>query len=193
MNRFARTTLRWLTRFALVLLVACGLVVGLWLRTAERGQAALERSDAAFDAGRLQVALDEARVAAACAVPGADHVAAADARLFAIAVGAEAHGNERLARRAWAALRGAALERRHPWGREPILDHAERQLARLLAAANLANKERVLGEEELRTELLESRPSIWGSPWGSLVLVPLFAALGMVFARGRAGARGEGA
>jgi hypothetical protein len=104
-------------------------------------------------------------------------------------VGAEGHGNDLLARRAWAGLRGAALERRHPFGSEPTLEQADRQLARLLAAANLDKKERVLTELELLTELRESRPRTWGSLWGALALVPLFGALGMVFAPRRRGPR----
>jgi hypothetical protein len=173
--------LGWCARFAQVIAISVAMLAGLYVMTLERGEAAMARSDAAFDQGQLQTALDEARVAAACALPFASHVRAADDRLLAIAVGAEAHGNDRLARRAWAALRGAALERRHPFSSEPTLEQADRQLARLLAAASAEKKERVFSEEQLLAELRDSRPRTWGSPWGAIALVPLFAALGAVF------------
>lgn len=181
-TRFLPIAIAWAGRFALALAVAGILLLGLVFMTLQRGEAAMARSDAAFDAGRLEDALEEARVAAACAVPLGSHLVRAEARLISIAMGAEGYGDDRLARRAWAAVRGAALERRHPWGSEPTLEQADRQLARLLAAANAEKKERVFTEAELLIELRESRPSNWASLWGGLALVPLFAALGLVFA-----------
>lgn len=153
--------------------------------TVADGEAALARSEAAFDAGHLSTALREARVAAALAVPFSSHVARADARIRAIALGAEATGNELLARHAWAALRGAALERRHPFAPEPAVEEADRQLARLLARAHPVKKERTFSEQELLSELRAARPGLFVPLARSGAWLPLLALAAVVLWRRR--------
>jgi hypothetical protein len=102
-------------------------------RTLLRGAEEMRVSDAAFDAGRLEVAVRHARRAAAAYVPGADHVTAAYARLRAVAVGAERARDPELALTAWRAVRAAALESRHVWTpRSRELEQADLNVARLL-------------------------------------------------------------
>jgi hypothetical protein len=100
------------------------------------GESALAESSRAFDHGDLATATVQARRAATLYAPGAPHVAAAYARLRAIAVGAESSGNRAAAMAAWRAIRGAALETRHLWiPRRVDLEDSSRALARLQAAA----------------------------------------------------------
>jgi hypothetical protein len=163
----------------LALLLGLTMVVS----AARDGEAALSRSDAAFDAGNTATALREAHLAAASSVPLASHTARADARIRAIALGAEATGNPLLARQAWAALRGAALERQHPFAPEPALEEADRQLARLLAAAHDAKKERTFTEAELLAEMRDARPGLFMPLLGSGALMPLLALAAVVLWR----------
>lgn len=129
----------WLRTTTLAVL-ACVLTLGLAsVRAFVSGQAEMQKSDQAFDAGDLPLSTLHARRAATLYVPGAEHVSAAYARLMAIAVGAEAAGQADVAEQAWRAVRGAALESRHvhvPHGAE--LDRANENLARLQAQAGAA-------------------------------------------------------
>lgn len=101
-------------------------------RTIQRGEAELAASERAFDAGRVEVALQHAQRAAAAYVPGAWHVDGAYERLRAIARGAELARDPDLARVAWSAMRGAAWESRHVWQpRAAELSEADAELARL--------------------------------------------------------------
>jgi hypothetical protein len=100
------------------------------------GESELSASDAAFDRGELGPSLDHARRSATLYAPGAPHVERAYARLNAIAVGAEASGQPKVAFLAWQAMRSAALESRHvvlPHATE--LERANQNLARLEALA----------------------------------------------------------
>jgi hypothetical protein len=125
----------WLRRgSALCLLVVLAGAV-LTARVVTEGEAELERSDAAFDRGDLRTAVLHARRAAIFYAPGAPHVGAAYARLAAVATGAEAAGQVDVARLAWGAIRGAALETRHlSTPRQADLDRANANLARLSEA-----------------------------------------------------------
>jgi len=101
-------------------------------RVSERGAHELAESDRAFDAGQLELAVEHARRAAAAYVPGAPHVRLGFERLRAVARGAERTRDLPLARRAWHALRAAAIESHHLWqphGSE--LAVADRELGRL--------------------------------------------------------------
>lgn len=122
----------WLRRLAVVLLsmvLAAGLLC--W-RAVQDGEAAMARSDAAFDEGDVPSALLHARRAAVLYVPNAPHVDRAYQRLTAVAIGAESRGDTKLARAGWRAIRGAALETRHVWTpHQPQLDRANKNLARL--------------------------------------------------------------
>jgi hypothetical protein len=184
--------LRFLGVFAFAVVVAATIAGALVWSTLKAGQAALDRSEQAFDDGRLRVSLDEARVAAALVVFGAEHVGRADDRLRAIAFGAEARGDEVLARRAWSALRGAAIERRHPLASEPALDEADRQLARLLVRAHATKKSRAFSEQELLETLRHSRPGQVSPLWSSGVLTPLLGMLAIVLWRRRSPPRRPG-
>jgi len=107
-------------------------------RTLELGAAELDVSDRAFDAGELERAVRHARRAAALYVPSAAHVAAAHARLRAVALGAERARDLGVARSAWRALRASVLESRHVWQPHASeLTEAEANLMRLEAAARL--------------------------------------------------------
>jgi hypothetical protein len=122
----------WLRRAALGLLLAVLVLAALTARMVIEGEAELRASDAAFDRGDLPEATLHARRAAILYAPGAPHVVAAFARLRAIALGAEALGDIPMARRAWGAVRGAALEVRHVGSpEEAALDLANANLARL--------------------------------------------------------------
>ncbi|MBK7586661.1 MAG: hypothetical protein IPI67_41555 [Myxococcales bacterium] len=92
----------------------------------------MRESDAAFNRADLPTATLHARAAAVLYAPGAPHVQRAYDRLIAIATGAEAAGQRRIAESAWRAVRGAALETRHLWVvHRAELDRADDNLARL--------------------------------------------------------------
>jgi len=98
------------------------------------GESELAASDAAFDRGELVSALDHARRGATLYAPGAPHVERAYARMNALALGAEAAGQAKVAYLAWQAMRSAALESRHVLlPREAELERANQNLARLEA------------------------------------------------------------
>jgi hypothetical protein len=100
------------------------------------GAAELAASDAAFDRGELVPSLDHARRSATLYAPGAPHVTRAYERLIAIAIGAEASGQPKVAFLAWQAVRSAALESRHVWlPQQSELNRANQNLARLEALA----------------------------------------------------------
>lgn len=105
-------------------------------RVSERGARELAESDRAFDAGRLELAVQHARRAAAAYVPGAPHVRLALERLRAVARGAERTRDLPLARAAWRAVRAAAIESRHVWQPHAVeLAAADLELARLSGEA----------------------------------------------------------
>jgi len=125
-----------LRRAALLSLLGVLVLAALTARMIVEGEAELKSSDAAFDRGDLPEAILHARRAATFYAPGAPHVVAAFERLRAIALGAEGAGDAAMARRAWGAVRSAAIEVRHvlsPF--EPELGVANENLARLNAAA----------------------------------------------------------
>jgi hypothetical protein len=135
----------WLRRAALGMLLAVLVVAGLTAKVVVEGEAALAKSDAAFDRGDLRESILFARRAAVLYAPGAPHVGAAYARLGAIAVGAEATNQADVALQAWGAVRGAALETRHVWTpRSADLARANASLARLSAGdATAPSRERM--------------------------------------------------
>ncbi|MET0792559.1 MAG: hypothetical protein ABW061_13645 [Polyangiaceae bacterium] len=115
----------------LVFMVVLGLAV-FSARVVIEGQSELAASDAAFDRGDLGQALDHARRSATLYAPGAPHVERAYARLNAIAQGAEAASQPKVAFLAWQAMRSAALESRHVFlPRDAELERANQNLARL--------------------------------------------------------------
>jgi hypothetical protein len=105
-------------------------------RAVSRAEEEMRASDAAFNAGQIELAVRHARRAATLYVPGAGHVDAAYARLRAAAVGAERARDLALAMTAWRAVRAAALESQHVWLPRPreLLD-ANVNLARLAGPA----------------------------------------------------------
>ncbi len=122
----------------LSLLAFFGVLIGaaLTARVVLDGAAELVASNAAFDRGELVPSLEHARRSATLYAPGAPHVTPAYERLIAIAIGAEASGQPKVAFLAWQAVRSAALESRHVWlPRQSELDRANQNLARLEALA----------------------------------------------------------
>jgi hypothetical protein len=125
----------WLRRVALVMLLGVLTLAALTARIVADGEAALAKSDAAFDKGDLRDAILYARRAAVLYAPGAPHVSAAYARLRAIALGAEATKDFDIARQAWGATRAAALETKHfTTPRALDLARANASLARLASS-----------------------------------------------------------
>ncbi|HEX7451302.1 MAG TPA: hypothetical protein VF294_03415 [Polyangiaceae bacterium] len=122
----------------LSLLAFFGVLIGaaLTARVVLDGGSELAASNAAFDRGELVPSLEHARRSATLYAPGAPHVTPAYERLIAIAIGAEASGQAKVAFLAWQAVRSAALESRHIWlPRQSELDRANQNLARLEALA----------------------------------------------------------
>jgi hypothetical protein len=124
--------LKWV---ALGLLAFVLLLVVSGVTLTARGREEMQRSDEAFHDGDLRTAIFHAKKAALSFVPGAYHVERAYQRLEAIGRGAEAQGDEELARVAWEALRGAVEETNYP-GRPvaPAHERAVESLERLRAA-----------------------------------------------------------
>lgn len=115
------------------------LIGALTLDLALRGEREMDQSDRCFHRGDLVSAVAHARRAAVLYVPGAPHVDSAYARMVAIAFGSESMGKTDMARRAWAAVRAAALETRHLWvPHSRYLQLANHRLAVLEAAARTA-------------------------------------------------------
>lgn len=125
---------RWLERLARLLFSIVLIGAAFSARVILEGQAELSASDAAFDRGELTPALDHARRSATLYAPGAPHVERAYERLQAIALGAEAAEQPKIAFLAWQAVRSAALESRHVLvTRQSELERANQNLARLEA------------------------------------------------------------
>jgi hypothetical protein len=117
------------------------------------GEQEMRLSDEAFHTGDVRTATLHARRAAVLYAPGAPHVRPAYDRLVAIALGAEAAGDTDVARTAWRAVRGAALETRHLWiPHQAELDRANGNLARL---QTLRAKTATDEQPELRQALAE--------------------------------------
>jgi len=119
------------------------------------GESELSASDAAFDRGELGSALDHARRGATLYAPGAPHVDRAYERMNALAIGAEAAGQPKIAFLAWQAMRSAALESRHVFlPRQAELERANQNLARLEAVArDRAGTDREKSEQQTLTRL----------------------------------------
>lgn len=126
------SVLRWAALALLALLV---LVVISGVTLTKNGRSEMEKSDHAFHEGDVRAALFFAKKAALSYVPGSAHVEAAYERLEAIARGAEASGDESMARIAWDALRVSLEQTDYP-GRPKSARHetAVRNLARLKEA-----------------------------------------------------------
>jgi hypothetical protein len=179
----------WLRRIALGMLFAVLLFAALTARIVADGEAALSKSDAAFDKGDLRDAVLYARRAAVLYAPGAPHVSAAYARLRAVALGAESTGQLEIARQAWGATRGAALETRHfVTPRELDLERANASLARLAGVSDATGAAR---EKMAKTLARDDAPR---APWVLLLGAGfvLFAAGLVSFASSGITASGEG-
>jgi hypothetical protein len=126
----------WRERLALLAFSTVLIFAVFSARVILEGESELSASDAAFDRGELATALAHARRGATLYAPGAPHVERAYERMSALALGAEAAGQPKLAFLAWQAMRSAALESRHVWlPRKGELERANRNLARLEALA----------------------------------------------------------
>ncbi len=115
----------------------------------------MQQSDSSFDRGELGVALQHAREAASWYFPMAPHVERAYERMLAIALGAEATGNQKMAVRAYATIRGVLFETSHSWSsREHLLEQANAGMLRLLPSASELEPQ---VQEDLRRQY-EARP-----------------------------------
>jgi hypothetical protein len=129
----------------------------------------MRESDVSFDQGRLRESLVYARRAASLYAPGLPHIRSADARLDAIASGAESGRLPKIALLAWQAIRSSELLRPFGMGRtQARLALANRRLTDLLAAngndgawaTEERNSAQLLAELEARSR--ENRLSAWG-------------------------------
>lgn len=129
-----RRPFRALAWFVATFVVLISGAFTLTLRLAREGERAMAQSDREFDQGHLRESLLFARRAAHLSAPGLGHVSRANARLDAIATGAEAADRSDVATLAWEAIRSTELER-SPWvGRSTgRLELANQRLALLLA------------------------------------------------------------
>jgi hypothetical protein len=119
------------------------------VRMAVEGGRAMAQSDVEFNAGQLRESLLHARRAAGLYFPGLHHVRQADARLDAIAAGAESTQRRDLAIVAWQAIRTTELHRN--WiGRNPS-DRA-RQASERLASLLSSDIGGDLGTSQLRSK-----------------------------------------
>jgi hypothetical protein len=121
-------------KHAAVCLVLCMVVLaGLVVRAERAGEQAMAESDLAFDQGQLSLSMSKAREAVRWYFPFAPHVARAEARLLAIAEGAEASGQLRLALAAWSGLHAALHETAHGFAsKPPLLERCNHAIVRLL-------------------------------------------------------------
>lgn len=144
-----------LQRLALAAFVVVLIAGALSARVIWEGQSELSASNAAFDRGELEPALDHARRSATLYAPGAPHVTRAYERLTAIALGAESEGDPKIAFLAWQAVRSAALESRHLWlPRQRELDLANQNLARLQSLSrDVSDAERPKTQTQALTRL----------------------------------------
>ncbi len=126
----------WWQRLALLAFSLLLIFAVFSARVILEGESELSASDAAFDRGELMSALDHAWRGATLYAPGAPHVERGYERMTALALGAEAAGQPKIAFLAWQAIRSAALESRHVFlPRQAELQRANENLARLEALA----------------------------------------------------------
>src|SRR4051812_37710683 len=124
----------WRQRLSLLAFLTVLMFAAFSARVILEGESELSASDAAFDRGELVSALDHARRGATLYAPGAPHVERAYERMHALALGAEAAGQAKIAFLSWQAIRSAALESRHVFlPRQAELERANENLARLEA------------------------------------------------------------
>lgn len=181
--------LRWTGLAAAALLLG---LAAMSLRAVTSAEAALERAEAAFDRGELRESVREARRAAREVVPGASHTERAFARLMVIARGAEAAGDIDLARLAWEAVRGAAIEGAGFGPPSDLVARANENLVRLSArqAGERTSADRAELEQTLIREL--SRGGGRDFRWSLMLGMGLvLALLGLGWAALR-GVRGQG-
>jgi hypothetical protein len=128
-NRGPRLVL-WLAAGVAILMLGLATVVA---RLSFEGERAMAQSDVLFDQGRLRESLLFARRAAALYAPRLAHVRRADARLEAIAIGAESAQRQEIAILAWQAIRSSEQQRFGGFGRPSDRGlRADRRLAVLL-------------------------------------------------------------
>jgi hypothetical protein len=144
-NRIGRYLATCLVVLA-ILMTGCAALV---LRLSLEGERALAESDTYFDQGQLRESLASARQSASLYAPGLPHIRAADARIDAIAMGAESARMQKTATIAWQAVRSTELLRPRGLGRNrERLQLANRRLTGLLAINgtdnSLADEERTL-------------------------------------------------
>jgi len=179
-----RSWREWLALVAFSVVLILGVFSA---RVILEGQSELSASDAAFDRGDLGAALDHARRGATLYAPGAPHVERAYERLAALALGAEAAGQAKIAFLAWQAVRSAALESRHVWlPRQAELERANQNLARLEAVARDSagsDREKTQNQALARLRADDAPDPAWIAVLGAGFLLAL-AGLGLFAFRG---------
>jgi hypothetical protein len=177
---------------ALVVLFALGVVV---TRAFWDGRRALAAGDAAVARGDSAEAVTQWRRAARWYLPGAPHVADAYARLEAIALEADAHGDTRLALDAWRAVRSSVLATRSFYTPFPLkLTRANDRIADLMAKQEVAqDPEKAQQQGEIRSFhlgllLRDEAPSV---PWTLVALLGFAAWVGGGFWFARRGVTAE--
>jgi hypothetical protein len=156
-NRVLRLVM-WLAAGVAILTLGLAIVV---VRLSLEGARAMAQSDVEFDQGRLRESLLFARRAAALYAPGLAHVTRADARLDAIAIGAETAQRQDIAVLAWQAIRSTEQQRTWGFGRPSDRGRrADRRLAVLLTDdgrhGSLVEQQRF--SRRVLTDLEQSRP-----------------------------------
>jgi hypothetical protein len=165
----------WMRGGVLLLLLGVLLLGRVVIDLISRGEREMAESDRSFHRGDLVTALTHARRAAALYVPGAPHVEAAYSRLVAIATGSESMGRPDMARRAWGAVRGAALETRHVrLPHRKHLEFANHRLAVLGTALRVAPGSGPVAEPSRFESLPSEHTPRW--PWVAALLGGLLAA-----------------
>lgn len=136
-----------------IVIVVVG-IVALVARLATEGGNAMDRSDVEFDRGHLRESVLFARRAAALYAPFLPHVGRADARLEAVAQGAEATERRDIALLAWQAIRTTEGQRQWWIGRP--FDRARVANERL--ALLLAEDERLgtIGDQQQRSRKIRA-------------------------------------
>jgi hypothetical protein len=149
-------------------------------------------SDTFFDQGKLRESLVYARRAASLYVPGLVHVRRADARLDAIAAGAESNRMQQIALFSWQAIRATELLRPVGVGRNAQrLSLANRRMTGILVT--MGNGGALATEEHNSAVILaelEATPHSLRWPWWGQVLalgVIVVGFVGMAFGIARRG------
>jgi hypothetical protein len=179
-----------LRRTLFICAIALAVMGAIVARALISGDAELEASNVALEAGDPHEAVVRARRAAGWYVPGAPHVPAAYSRMRALAESAEQHRRDDVALLAWRGIRSAVIETRwvlSPYGEELAL--ANREISRLMAKRpNAAEPDAAVMQAHLQKLTRHEPPHV---AWAfALVAAFVFAAAGVGVWAGEVGDAG---